>query len=141
MDVTDQERLTEELRRSESHLAEAQKLTHTGSWGWRLADRKAVHLSEEWYRIYDFNPAKGAPTWEEYFERLHPEDSLKLKNTIERAIVEKVDYDLEFRVLLPNGMMKWIHTVDHPASGAGVFLANGGQLDRHYWTQICRARA
>src|SRR5208282_3618005 len=101
-DVTDQERLTEELRRSESHLAEAQKLTHTGSWAWRLADRKMVHISEEWYRIYGFDLAEGAPTLEEYLERVHPEDRLKWKGMAERAIVEKVDYDQEFRILLPN---------------------------------------
>ena len=71
MDVTDQERLTEELRQSENHLAEAQKLTHTASWAWRLPDRKVVHLSEEWYRIYGFDPAEGAPIWEEY-SRTHP---------------------------------------------------------------------
>ena len=114
MDVTDQERLTEELRRSESHLAEAQKLTHTGSWAWRLADRKTVHLSDEWYRIYGFDPTLGATTWEDYFERVHPEDRVKWKGIIERAIVEKADYDQEFRILLPNGMVKWIHTVGHP---------------------------
>jgi len=120
MDVTERKRIEDSLRRSESHLAEAQKLTHTGSWAWRLADRKAVHLSEEWYRIYGFDPVAGAPTWEEYFERVHPEDRLKLKNTIEQAIVEKADYDLEFRILLPNGTVKRIHTVGHPLlSGAG----------------------
>jgi PAS domain S-box-containing protein len=79
-----------------------------------------VHLSEEWYRIYGFNPAEGPATWEEYFARIHPEDCLKLKNTIDRAIVEKSDYDLEFRIILPNGVAKWIHTVGHPVfSGAG----------------------
>jgi len=123
MDVTDQERLTEELRRSESHLAEAQKLTHTGSWVWRLADRKMVHISEEWYRIYGFDLAEGAPTLEEYLERVHPEDRLKWKGMAERAIVEKADYDQEFRILLPNGMVKWIQTVGHP------FLSNTGDLD------------
>jgi PAS domain S-box-containing protein len=123
MDVTDQERLTEELRRSESHLAEAQKLTHTCSWAWRLADRKIVHLSEEWYRIYGFDPAEGAPTWEEYLERVHPEDRLEWKGVFERAIVEKADYDQEFRILLPNGTVKWIHTVGHPV------LSNTGGLE------------
>jgi len=120
MDVTEQERLTEELRRSESHLGEAQKLTHTGSWAWRVADRKVVHLSEEFYRICGYDPAEGAPTFEECFERVHPEDRLKWKGIIERAIVEKADYDREFRILLPNGMVKWIHTVGHPVfSDAG----------------------
>jgi len=120
MDITEQELLTQELERGQAHLAEAQKLTHTGSWAWRLADRKTVHLSEEWYRIYGFDPAGEATTWEEYFERVHPEDRLQWKGTIERAIVEKADYDQEFRILLPNGMVKWIHTVGHPVlSGAG----------------------
>jgi PAS domain S-box-containing protein len=114
MDVTEQKRVEDSLRRSESHLAEAQKLTHTGSWAWRLADRKTVHLSEEWYRIYGFDPAEGVPTWDEYFERVHPEDRLKWTGTIERAIVEKADYDQQFRILFPNGKVKWIHTVGHP---------------------------
>ena len=99
MDVTERKRVENSLRQSESHLAEAQKLTHTGSWAWRLADRKSVHLSAEWYRIYGFDPAQGVPTWEEYFERLHPEDRLRSTNTIEQAIMEKADYDLEFRIL------------------------------------------
>jgi PAS domain S-box-containing protein len=123
MDVTDQERLTEELRRSESHLAEAQKLTHTGSWARHLPDRNAVEVSEEWYRIYGFDPAEGSPTLEEYSERVHPEDRLKWKGAVERAILEKADYDQEFRILLPNGMVKWIHTVGHPV------LSNIGDLE------------
>ena len=116
IDITEQELLTQELERQQVHLTEAQKLTHTGSWAWRLADRKmkTEHLSEEWYRIYGFDPAEGSPTREEYLERVHPEDRLKCKCMSERAIVEKADYDQEFRITLPNGMLKWIHTVGHP---------------------------
>jgi len=125
MDVTERKRVEDSLRRSESHLAEAHKLTQTGSWAWRLADRKmGMHLSAEWYRICGFDPAEGAPTGEEYLERVHPEDRLKWKGTIERAIVEKADYDLEFRILLPNGMVKWIRTVGHPV------LSNTGDLEQ-----------
>src|ERR1700735_1496674 len=123
IDITEQELLTQELERRQAHLTEAQKLTHTGSWAWRLADRKTVHLSEERYRIYSFDPAEGAPTWEKYFDRVHPEDRLKWKGIIERAIVQKADYDQEFRILLPNGMVKWIHTVAHPV------LSNAGDLE------------
>jgi PAS domain S-box-containing protein len=120
MDITDRKRAQEALQRSEAYLAEAQKLTHTGSWAWSVSDRKTVHLSEEWYRLYGFDPGDGAPSWEEYFERVHPEDRVKWKGIIERATVEKADYDEEFRVLFPNGKVKWIHTVGHPVlSGAG----------------------
>ena len=123
MDVTERKRVEDSLRRSESHLADAQKLTHTGSWAWRLADRKIVHLSEEWYHIHGFDPAEGTPTWEEYLERVHPEDRLQWKGMSERAIVEKADYEREFRILLPNGMVKWIQTVGHPV------LSNTGDLE------------
>jgi PAS domain S-box-containing protein len=123
IDITEQELLTQELQRRQAHLAEAQKLTHTGSWAWRLADRKIMHLSEEWYRIYGFDPVEGAPTWEEYFERVHSEDRLKWKDEGERAIAEKADYDHDFRILLPNGIVKWIHTVGHPV------LSNIGDLE------------
>jgi PAS domain S-box-containing protein len=124
IDITAQELLTQELERRQAHLTQAQELTHTGSWAWRLADRKTVHLSEEFYRIYGFDPAAGAPTWEEYFERVHSEDRLKWKATIEEAILEKADYDQEFRILLPNGMVKWIHTVGHPV------LSDAGDLEQ-----------
>jgi PAS domain S-box-containing protein len=120
IDITEQELLTQELERRQAYLAEAQKLTHTGSWAWRVADRRAVHLSVELYRIYGFDPAEGTPTWEQYFERIHPEDRLKWKGIVERAVVEKGDYDQEFRILLSNGRLKWIRTVGHPVlSGAG----------------------
>jgi PAS domain S-box-containing protein len=124
MDVTERKRVEDSLRRSESHLAEAQKLTHTASWAWRVPDRKTVHLSEEWYHIYGFDPAEGAPTWEEFVERVHPEDRLKFKGMGERVMAEKVDYDQEFRILLPNGRVKWIHTVGHPV------LSDAGALEQ-----------
>jgi PAS domain S-box-containing protein len=123
IDITEQELLTEELERRQAHLTEAQKLTHTASWAWRVPDRNAVEVSGEFYRIYGFDPAEGSPTWEEYLERVHPEDRLKWTGITERAIVEKADYDQEFRILLSNGMVKWIHTVGHPV------LSNTGVLE------------
>jgi len=113
-DITDRKRAEEALRLSETYLAEAQKLTRTGSWVWSVADRSVLHLSEEWYRIYGFNPAEGPPDWERRLERVHPEDRLKWKGTIDRAILGKADYEVDFRIVLPGGMVKWIHTVGHP---------------------------
>jgi PAS domain S-box-containing protein len=113
-DITDRKRTEEVLRLTETYLAEAQKLTRTGSWAWNVADRRAVHLSEEWYCIYGFNPAEGPPDWEMRLERVHPEDRLNWKGTIERAILEKANYEVDFRIALPGGMVKWIHSVGHP---------------------------
>jgi PAS domain S-box-containing protein len=117
-DVTAAKQAEEALRRSESYLAEAQKLTHTGSWAWRVAGRDALHLSEEWYRIYGFDPEKGPPAFEERLQRTHPEDRAKWQGIIERAIGEKSDYEMEFRILLPDGSVKHIHTVGHPVLNA-----------------------
>jgi formate hydrogenlyase transcriptional activator len=113
MDVTEQEQLTQGLRGRRTYLAEAQRLTHADCWVWNEEDRAAT-LSEECYRIYGFDPAEGSPAWERRLEQVHPEDRLKLKDTIERAILEKADYDVDFRFQLPDGKVKWIHTVGHP---------------------------
>src|SRR6202171_3774001 len=101
----------EKLQRSEAYLAEAQRLTHTGSWAWRVAGGDALHLSEEWYRIYGFDPEKGPPTFDERRQRTHPEDRAKWQGAIDRAIAEKSGYEAEFRILLPDGSVKHIHTV------------------------------
>src|ERR1700688_2999015 len=108
----------EKLQRSEAYLAEAQRLTHTGSWAWGVAGRDALHLSEEWYRIHGFDPEQRPPGWQERLQRVHPEDRAKWQEAIERAIVEKLGYEVEFRILLPDGSVKHIHTVGHPVLNA-----------------------
>jgi len=102
------------LRRSESHLAEAQRLTHTGSWVWDVAGRNALYLSDEWYRIYGFDREEGMPDWEQRLQRIHPVDRAKWQEAIDRAVDEESDYDVEFRILLPDGNVKYLHTVGHP---------------------------
>src|SRR6267154_5472927 len=92
----------EERSLAEFYLAEGQRLAHMGSWAWNAADRSAVYLSEEWYRSYGFDPALGAPVWEKRLERVHPEDRFKWKSTIELAILEKADFDVDFRIVLPD---------------------------------------
>jgi PAS domain S-box-containing protein len=117
-DIEERKRAEEDLRRSEGYLAEAQRLTHTGSWVWQVEGRTALHLSDEWYRVYGFDPAEGIPTWEQRLQRVHPDEREKWQGAIERAISEKSDYDVQFRILLPNGAIKWVHTVGHPIFGA-----------------------
>ena len=108
----------EKLQRSEAYLTEAQRLTHTGSWAWRVARGDALHLSEEWYRIYGFDPENGPPAFEQLLQRTHPEDRAKWKGAIDRAIDRKSDYEVECRILLPDGATKYIHTVGHPVLNA-----------------------
>jgi PAS domain S-box-containing protein len=130
-DITESKRAEESLRRSEGYLAEAQRLTHTGSWVWQVAGRDALHLSEEWYRIYGFDPEAGVPTWEERFERIHPEDRAIYQASIDRAIREKSDYEVELRILHPAGTVRYIHTVGHPVMSASGDLVQfvGSSID------------
>src|ERR1700757_1540697 len=110
----------EKLQRSEAYLAEAQRLTHTGSWARRVAGGEALHLSEEWYRIFGFDPENGPPAFEQLLQRIHPEDRAKWKGAIDRATDRKSDYEVEFRILLPDATAKYIHTVGHPVlNGSG----------------------
>jgi PAS domain S-box-containing protein len=118
MDVTERRRSEEKLRQSEAYLAEAQKLTHTGSWAWDVAERRALHISEEWYCIYGFDREEGMLTWEKREERIHPDDRTGQQQAIKRAINEKSDYDIEYRILLPTGAIRHLHSVGHPVLDA-----------------------
>jgi len=120
LEIAERKRADEKLRQSEAYLTEAQRLTHTGSWVWQVARRDASHLSEEWYRIYGFAPEQGVPVWEQRLQRVHPEDRARYQEVIDRAIAEKSAYEVEFRILLPGGAVKHIHTVGHPVlNGSG----------------------
>jgi PAS domain S-box-containing protein len=118
MDVTERKHAEDKLRQSEAYLAEAQKLTHTGSWVWEVAPRRALHLSEEWYRIYGFDPEEGMITWEKRLERIHPDDRAGQQQAIYRAINEKSDYEVEYRIILPSGTIRHLHSVGHPVLDA-----------------------
>ncbi len=118
MDVTAQKQVEEALRRSESYLAEAQRLTHTGSGAWSVPGWDALYLSEEWYRIYGFDPKQGLAAWKERLQRMHPEDQANVQGTKDRAIRKKSDYEVDHRIVLPDGTIKYTHTVGHPVLNA-----------------------
>ena len=77
-----------------------------------------MNLSEEWYRIYGFDPKEGPSAWEKRLERMHPEDRAHWRQITDRAISEKSDYEGEHRTLLPDGTLKYTHTVGHPVLNA-----------------------
>jgi PAS domain S-box-containing protein len=117
-DVTAAKRAGEALRRSESYLAEAQRLTHTGSGAWSVPGWDALYLSEEWYRIYGFDPKQGLLAWKDRLQRMHPEDQAKVQEAKDRATSEKSDYEVDHRLVLPDGTVKYTHTVGHPVLNA-----------------------
>jgi PAS domain S-box-containing protein len=102
------------LRRSEMYLAEAQRLSHTGSFGWDAISGE-IYWSDETYRIFELEPATK-PTAPMVIDRTHPDDRIQVRQLIERASTEKSDFDLEHRLLMPDGSVKWIHVVGHRAA-------------------------
>jgi len=109
IDVTEQERLTQELQRREAYLAEAQRLSQTGSFGWNLSSGE-IFWSEETFRIFEHDPSLRL-TLDRTLERVHPEDTAFVKETIERASQDGMNFDLEHRLLLPDGSVKNVHVV------------------------------
>jgi PAS domain S-box-containing protein len=109
MDVTEHELLTQELRRREAYLTEAQRLSHTGSFGWRPGTGEIV-WSDETYRIFEYDPAEK-PTIGVLLQRIHPQDRALVQQVIERASNTGTDFEHEYRLLLPSGAIKHVHAV------------------------------
>jgi PAS domain S-box-containing protein len=103
----------EALRRSEAYLAEAQRLSHTGSWAFNPVTLKTHYWSDETFRIWGFDPQEGPPSQEQLFERIHPEDRATVKAISNKALREKTDQKYGFRIVLPDGTVKHIHTTVH----------------------------
>ncbi len=115
---------TANLQRSESYLAETQKLTHTGSWAWDARSQKVLYCSEEMFRIYGLDPQVDLPTRKNFRQRVHPEDRNRTDERFVRVVNEKVDSFDEYRVLLPDGTVKHVISSGHPVlDGNGEFIA------------------
>jgi PAS domain S-box-containing protein len=116
MDVTEQEELTQELRRSEAYLADAQKLSHTGSFAWS-PEAGIKYWSEECYRVLGFDLCDGLPRFEELFQRVHPDDKGEYQEVLQWAIREKLDIKIEYRLVHPDGTVRNIQSTGHPVLG------------------------
>lgn len=112
----------EALRRTEAYLAEGQRLTHTGSWA-DDGNGHPLYWSEELYRIFGFDPREGLPTREQPLERIHPEDREKFLGVFEKAIHDKIDCEVEYRIISPDGTLKYVRSLGHPVLNArGEFV-------------------
>src|SRR5213082_881123 len=110
-----QRKLAETARReSEAYLAEAQRLSHTGSWAWAPATGEIRYWSEETYRVLGFDPEAGPPQFETFFERLCLDDQDRVRELFGNTVREKADFETDYRVVHPTGAIKHIHAVGHP---------------------------
>ncbi|HXH86487.1 MAG TPA: ATP-binding protein, partial [Nitrospira sp.] len=112
LDLSEQKRAEEALRRSEADLAEAQRLSHTGSWHWNVTSGEVV-WSQEAFAIFGFDPEKDTATYQLYLERIHPEDRPGIEEARWAAVAQKGDFEAEYRLLLPGDMIKYVHSVGH----------------------------
>ncbi|HEX3738556.1 MAG TPA: PAS domain-containing protein [Terriglobales bacterium] len=115
MDVTDRKRAEQALLSSDAYLAEGQKLSHTGSWACDIASQKMIHSSEEHRRLFGLAPAgDGAPSFEEFYHRIHPEDRDRTVDDLQKAIRAGTNVEANFRVVLPEGTTRYMYGIGHP---------------------------
>lgn len=103
----------EALRRSERYLAEAQRLTHTGSYAWNVATGELIHWSREVYRLWGFDPDAGIPKFETVRDRIHPADRAAAVEALDRTTRSGIDNEIVLRAVHPDGSVKYIHSVGH----------------------------
>jgi PAS domain S-box-containing protein len=125
IDVTEQELLTQELRREKAYLAEAQSLTHIGSWATNFHTKQMFHLSDEVYRLHGFEPDQGYLVLDRFWDTVHPDDEPVVRAIIENAIQTRTDYDIpEFRVCHPDGTIRFLRSKGHhtPSEEMGYYV-------------------
>ncbi len=123
VDVTERKRAEDTLRRGEAWLAQAQRLSHSGTWVLDGTTRHFLYWSDESYRIWGFDPLQGLPSRDDMWERIHPDDRERLWGEVQEALREQRDFFEEFRILLPDGTVKYLEAnTHHEFSPLGVLL-------------------
>ena len=125
IDVTEQELLTQKLRREQAYLGEAQRLTHTGSWAANFVKRQNFHVSDETVRMHGFDPNEGPVSFERFHDTVHPEDHAAVKAALESATRTGTDYDIEYRICrADDGNIRFFRSLGHrnPSGEIGDYV-------------------
>jgi PAS domain S-box-containing protein len=119
----------EALRRSETFLAEGQRISHTGSWGWNIATGKLV-WSEEHCRIFGVDPTEAELTFQLFHSKVHPEDRSLVQQALDEATLERSSFSLDYRIILPDGSVKYLQGTGRP------LLTAAGDVDEYIGTTM-----
>ena len=118
----ERKRVEEELRRSEAFLAQGQRISQTGSWGWQVTTG-AIHWSKEHFRIFEYDPETDKPSYSLFIKRIHPEDRAPFEELVNRAVRDKSDFENEYRIVLPDGSIKFLWSVGR------ALVSSSGELE------------
>ena len=110
----ERKRVEEELRRSEALMADAQRIGHTGSWAWNIRTG-TLTWSDEHKRMFGFSPEREGLTFDDFAATIHPTDRAKALQELDEAVQSASPFDQEFRIVLPDGTIKFIHGSGRPA--------------------------
>ncbi|HMI46385.1 MAG TPA: PAS domain-containing protein, partial [Gemmatimonadaceae bacterium] len=124
LDLTERKRAEDRLRRSEAWLSQAQRLSRSGNWVYNAITRLYIYWSDESYRIWGFDPLQGLPSREDMRQRIHPDDRDRVRETVQEAVRQKTDFTTEFRILLPDGTVKYLEGTSHH-----LFSSDGALLE------------
>jgi PAS domain S-box-containing protein len=119
LEIAERQRVEDELRRSEAYLAQAQRLSQTGSWAWNASSGE-VSFSQEALRIYGLSAAEAVSPLDFVLREIVPEDRAALEPVVRGALGEGRDFEIDYRIALPGGAVRQLHSVGHPVlSGSG----------------------
>ena len=110
-------------------MAEAQRLSQTGSWAWS-PEEGIRYWSEQSYRVLSFDPQGGLPRHEDFIQRLHPDDQPAFRELIQTVSREKTEFEADYRIVHLDGPVRDIHVVGHPV------LSTSGHLVEFVGTVI-----
>jgi PAS domain S-box-containing protein len=122
-DITSRNRTEQLLKDREYLLTELQRLAKTGSWDWSPLSG-AVRWSEEMYRILGLRHEESAASYELFLKAVHPEDRKRVAECIDRSLRENVPYSIEHRVIRPDGVVRFVHSLGE------ILLNASGSIDR-----------
>jgi PAS domain-containing protein len=117
-DITERKAAEEALLSSDVYLAEAQRLSHTGSWAWNVASGEPSYWSAECYRVLGYDPAEPLPLLETFFQRIQPDEAqATIREQFYRAVRDKADFELEMSFVHPARGIRNIRTTGHAVVG------------------------
>ncbi len=125
VDISDLKLIEKKLRDSEKQLQSAQNIAHIGNWWLNFATGK-LHWSDEIYRIFGRSPGEFEPSYERFFETVHPDDVEAIKKSEEIAFSQHLPHSIDHRIILPDGEIRWVHEEAVPSydeQGEMVFLS------------------